>query len=102
MKEYAKMALGPIGNMSFEEFEKDHRTNLAISRCIEIIGEAAGHIKPEQRKKLNDIPWDNVIGTRIIIAHAYMRIDLNIIYQIVKNDLSDLIKQIDKILDERK
>lgn len=40
-----------VENMSYEAFVKDERTNFAVIRCIEIMGEAAKHIPEEIREK---------------------------------------------------
>jgi len=99
MRVYSQKAVDFLGTQTVEEFVENELANLAISRLVEIVGEAATHIKPEFREATKTIPWKKIIGSRIILAHAYMRVDLDVIYQIVKNELPELISQLNKVLE---
>ena len=63
-----------------------------------IIGEASSSISQETRDKYPDIPWVGTIDVRNIITHEYFRVDLNIIWMIVKDNLPDLKSKIENIL----
>ena len=63
-----------------------------------IIGEAASKMSDETRQNYPDIPWVGTIDVRNIITHEYFRVDLNIIWQIIINDLPSLKQQIQEIL----
>ncbi len=56
---------------------------LSVVKSIEIVGEAATQISPESRRELPDIPWDDIVGTRNRLVHAYFRINLDIVWQTV-------------------
>ena len=83
---------------SFRDFSKDSKTIDAVVRNFEIIGEAANHISKKLRKDF-DIPWERIIGLRNVIIHEYFGVDLKIIWKIIKQQLNDLKKQLEKILD---
>lgn len=72
---------------------------LSVERLLEITGEASNHIS-EKLLYHPDIsaPWRKIIGTRNIIAHEYFRIDYKIIYQIAKEEIIPLKKDIQNIL----
>ena len=74
----------------------------ATVRRLEVIGEAAKNIPDSFRKKHPEIEWKSMAGTRDRISHAYFDVDLNIVWDIVKNDLPILKKQIKQILEEIK
>jgi len=69
----------------------------AIVREIEIIGEAAKNISNSLKKKYKEIAWRDIAGTRDKMIHHYFGVDLDIVFGIIKNDLSALKKQILKI-----
>ncbi len=100
MKEYAEKAIMLMGDLTYEEFANDIRTNLAITRCIEIIGEAASHVPDADIEKNSGIEWKNIKGIRVVLAHAYMRISLQTIYDIVHSELPALIQKIDNHIGE--
>ena len=81
---------------------EDIRTERAIERCLEIIGEAANKLSKNFQKKFNQIEWNLVIGMRNKIIHDYFNVDLYVIKSTVEDDLPILKKQILKILKEIK
>lgn len=64
---------------------------LALVKDIEIIGEAAYQIPQETREQLQDIPWEDIVGMRHRLVHAYFDINLDILWQTVQEDLPGLI-----------
>jgi len=91
-----------ITGISFEEFAKDDKTNYAVVRCFEIIGEASKHIPAGLRNKYPDVPWKTIVGTRNVITREYAAVDLTEVWKTTKNDLPPLKKQILKILADLK
>lgn len=65
-----------------------------------IIGEAASKMSEETRQGYPDIPWVGTIDVRNIVAHEYFRVNINIIWRIITNDLPSLKQQIQEILAE--
>ena len=64
---------------------------LSLVKDIEIIGEAAYQIPQATREQLQDIPWDDIVGMRHRLVHAYFDINLDILWQTVQEDLPGLI-----------
>lgn len=80
--------------------------NLAAScMLIEAIGEGVKQIDKLTQSKLlierPDIPWNDIIGIRNHIAHGYFDIDGDIVFDVVKNNLTELLKAIDFFLDKK-
>jgi uncharacterized protein with HEPN domain len=67
---------------------------LALVKAVEILGEAAYQTSEETRGRLPDIPWDDIIGMRHRLVHAYFSINLNILWRTVKDDLLPLIESL--------
>ena len=85
---------------SKDRFLKDLRLRDATVRRIEIIGEAVKNISSSFRKKYPEVEWKEIAGTKDIMIHAYFRVDIDIVWKIVKEDLPKLKKQINEILEK--
>lgn len=89
-----------IGNMTFEEFEKDKKTVDAVIRNFEIIGEASNKIPKEFRDKYPLVPWKTLIGLRNVLINNYMGVDVKAVWENIKQHLPELKKQIKFIFEQ--
>jgi uncharacterized protein with HEPN domain len=90
-------ATGYVAGIDIAAFMKDERTQDAVIRSIEIIGEAAKQVRsadPEFAKRHAHIPWELLYGMRNRIVHDYFEIDLTVVWQTVQLDLPVLRPQI--------
>lgn len=87
-------------NLSKEDFKSNIELQDAIIRRLEIIGEATRNLPDEFKSNYSDIQWKQIIAARNILAHFYFGIDLNTIWNIVKNDLPQLKKQVESMLED--
>lgn len=78
----------------------DRKLVLALVKDIEIIGEAAYQVSPTTRRQLPGIPWDDIIGMRHRLVHAYFDINLDILWRTVQDDLPPLLVKLRGILGE--
>lgn len=80
-----------IGALSFEEFCKDEMRMDAVERCLQRITEATIKIGPETMKIIApDLPTNQVRSMGNILRHEYDRINAEVVYNTVKNDLPEL------------
>jgi len=86
-------------NITKPEFLKSIKTQDAIVRRLEIIGEAAGNFPEDFRKKYPEIRWEEISGMRNVLVHEYFKVDLELIWKTVKKDVPKLKRQILKIID---
>jgi uncharacterized protein with HEPN domain len=100
MLDYSRQAVDFLHNRRRSDMEKDAMLALAITRLIELIGEAARKVSPALTKRYPAIPWPLIIGTRDRLAHGYIEIDYDIIWKIVKSNLPPLIKELNKLLSD--
>jgi len=91
-----------VKGMSKQQFLEDVKTQDAVLRRLEIIGEAAKNLPEEFKKKHREIPWREIVDMRNIVVHKYFGVDLDITWEVVKNDLPDLKKKIKNLLKEVK
>lgn len=71
-------------------FENDELIQSWFTRHLQIIGEVARLILEDVRKRAPEVPWSKMIGMRHILVHDYFRIDTEIVWQVVANDLPRL------------
>ena len=84
----------------FEDFIRDRKTVDAVLRNLEVIGEAARYVPEEIKEQHADVPWKRIIGLRNVVIHHYFGVDLNIVWTIVRLQLPDLKKSVEKIVEE--
>jgi uncharacterized protein with HEPN domain len=86
-----------IDGFDDESFLKDQRTVDAVTRNLEIIGEAVKHLPEEMTNQFPKIPWKAIAGFRDILAHCYFRTDDAIIWDAAKNHTPQLIQAVQKL-----
>ncbi len=74
----------------------NEKTYDAVLRNLEVIGEAAKHIPDDVRRKYPLVEWRKIAGLRDIVIHEYFGIDNEIIWDVVKNEIPFLLKQLKK------
>jgi len=72
---------------------------LALTRLVEIIGEAAERVSAQTREQYPDMPWIEMIGLRNRLIHGYDAVDLDILWDILKEDLPPLIQRLRVLLE---
>ena len=87
-----------MANLSFEEFSRKEIVIDATIRNFEIIGEAVKRIPENIKQKYPEVEWKKIAGLRDILIHEYSAIDLEILWDIIKNKLPEFKKNISKIL----
>jgi uncharacterized protein with HEPN domain len=70
----------------------------AVVRNLEIIGEAVKHVTADTRAKRPDVPWSAIAAMRDRLIHNYFRVDLNIAWDVVANDLAPLHAALSSLL----
>ena len=89
-----------IKGFNFKTFEKDEKTQYALIRAIEIIGEASKKIPSQFKKKYPDIPWREISGMRDKLIHDYFGVNTKVVWRTAKEDLPALKKSLEIILKE--
>lgn len=87
-----------LAGMNREQFLADQRTQDAVVRRFEIIGEAARHLSPAALKALPDVPWNLMVGMRNLLIHDYDDVDPKRVWTDSQNDLTPLIARLEAYL----
>ncbi|MFO7633010.1 MAG: DUF86 domain-containing protein [Caldilinea sp.] len=91
MLDAAEEAVSFAQGQTRADLEQDRKLVLALVKAVEIIGEAAYRISPDVQEQMSEIPWDDIIGMRHRLVHAYFDINLDILWRTVQDDLPPLI-----------
>jgi len=86
--------------MDYDAFLADIKTQDAVTRNLEIIGEAVKNLSTELRQLHADVPWRSMAGVRDRLIHDYFGVNLDIVWEIISNELPRLVEPLEKILDE--
>lgn len=98
----AKEAVGYASGRTRQDLDSDRQLVHSLVRCIEIAGEAAARISQQCKNETPQIQWDDMIGMRNRLIHAYFDINLNIVWRTVKDELPKLIEEVETIIEEGK
>ncbi len=79
-------------------FMNDIRTQDAVIRNFEVIGEAIKRIPEQYRSQHPTIPWRELAGFRDVLIHQYEGVSIKGVWQIIDNDLDMLRQRIMDIL----
>ena len=83
--------------LSVEDFISDRKTIDAVIRNFEIIGEASNRLPTDFKNKYNLIDWNKIRGFRNRIVHNYFGVDYEIVWQILKYFLPEMIVELKQI-----
>jgi uncharacterized protein with HEPN domain len=75
-------------------WDQDRLRQLAVERLLEIIGESANTLSDEFRAACPEVPWRDVIGLRIVLAHHYHRVDPNQVWVIASGEVPRLAEHL--------
>ena len=89
-----------IGDKDFKEFTSDKMLQSACIHQLEIIGEASNHFSEQFFKKYDFVEWSEIVGLRNLLIHEYFGVDISIVWQVIKKDIPQLKKNIQKIFDD--
>lgn len=87
-----------INQGNYREFINDLKTQDAVIRALEILGEASKGISPTVKEQFPDVPWKFMAGMRDKLIHEYFGVNLDIVWEVATDSLPDVFLQIEYIL----
>jgi len=79
-------------------FMADEKTQSAVMRQLEIVGEAAKRMSDMCKRSTADIPWREISATRDRLIHGYFSVKLEIVWNVVERDLVGLKRRVAELL----
>jgi len=86
--------------IQFNDFESNEEKIFAVTRAIEIIGEAVKNVPNSVRKEYPHIPWKSIARMRDKLIHEYWGTDIKVIWRTTQEDIPQLKVMISKIVDD--
>lgn len=80
------------------DLDADRLFQLALTRLLEIVGEAAGGVSDEVRGQHSRIAWSQIVALRNRLIHCCDEVDCDIMWQIIEADLPVLIQELRTIV----
>ena len=90
-----------VEGYTFERFVKDSKTQDAVLRNLEVLGEAAKRVSDPMRKHRENIPWKALAGLRDRLIHHYFGINYETVWQIITVELPKIASDIKHALEDR-
>jgi len=70
----------------------------AVERKLEVFEEVAGRVSKEMQEAHREIPWKDIKGVRVILAHKYADIELGVIWEAALNELPLILPKIEQLM----
>ncbi|OPX63138.1 MULTISPECIES: DUF86 domain-containing protein [unclassified Methanoregula] len=96
MREAVHAARSFTTGVTFDEFRKNREKQYAVTHALEVIGEAAKQVPASVRDEYPDIPWRDIIGMRDRLIHGYFSINIERLWNTVRDDLPGLEERLGK------
>ena len=98
MLRHAEEAVQLAHGRSRADLDNDRLLNLALTRLLEIVGEAAARVSTSEQARHTAVPWHAIVGLRNRLIHGYDAVDFDILWNIIEFDLPSLIAELRQIL----
>lgn len=99
MLDHAREAIALLGDTDLASLRADRTLELALTRLVEIVGEAAYRIPEAVRATIPGIPWWEVVGMRHRLVHGYDRLSTDVLWGTIRRDLPELVCALAAYLD---
>ena len=87
-------------DLHHEDFLKDQKTQDAVIRNLEVIGEATKNISANLKQQYPQLPWREMAAVRDRLIHHYFGVNIEIVWEIVQQDLPQILPQLVQLLSE--
>lgn len=85
-------------DLSYQKFLEDKKTQDAVVRNLEIVGEAVKNISGGLKEKNSQMSWKDLAGLKDKLIHHYFGVNFDIVWKIVKEELPQVLSQLEEIL----
>ena len=100
MREAAATALEMTAGYERADLSTNTMLAMALTRCLEILGEAASKMSADACARFPAIPFPKIVSMRNRLIHAYFDVDLDIVWTTVSEDLPPLLPLLQSALDQ--
>jgi len=101
MLDHAREAVEMTRGRQRDDLKRDRMLQLALVRLVEIVGEAAARVSQQGQERYPSIPWQQARGMRNRLIQGYDKVDLDVLWDTIQDDLPALVVQLREALGER-
>lgn len=83
-----------------DDFMENRLLQDAVLRNLEVMGESTKKLPEGWKLSEPDVKWGKIAGFRNVLAHDYLEVDLDVVWDIIENYLPDLQRAIASISDQ--
>lgn len=98
MLDHAREVAAMVHGRTRPDLDTDRMFQLALTRLIEILGEAAARVTSAGHARYPDIPWPKIVSTRNRIIHGYDDVSYDIVWDIATLEIPVLIAALERAL----
>ncbi len=98
MRDYAAKAISLAAGQTRQDLDDDEKLRLALTRLVELVGEAAIHVPAYLQRDHPEIPWPQIIGMRHRLIHGYDFVDNDILWNTITRSLPGLVEALNAVL----
>lgn len=73
-----------------DEFLRNDLVRSATLYRLETLAHSAGQLSPDMKERHSDVPWREIADFRNRLAHAYLELDLDLVWRVIEFDLPAL------------
>ena len=92
IRDAAESAVSFIAGRTREDLETDEMLRLALTKLVEIVGEAAKQLTGDGRARFPEVAWDDAARMRDRLVHHYFDVDLDVLWATVTQDLPAMLE----------
>ena len=100
MRDHGREAMEMAEGRHRVDLELDRMFELALTRLMEVLGEAARRVPEEFRQRYPEVPWQDTTDLRNVLIHNYDTVDFDELWRIIHEHLPPLVDQLQAIIDE--
>ena len=98
MLDYAREVITMVHDRTRQDLDTDRMFQLALTRLIEVIGEAATRVTAAGCARYPEIPWPKIVSTRNRIIHGYDAVDYGVVWDIATIEIPVLVVALERAL----
>jgi uncharacterized protein with HEPN domain len=100
MLDHAQEAILLVQGKNRADLDVNRTLNLALTRLLEIIGEAANRVPIEFQLENPKVSWSQIISLRNRLIHGYDSVDFDLLWYVIIHDLPELVQALENVLNE--
>jgi uncharacterized protein with HEPN domain len=94
MLQSAELVKAYTAQCSQDEFIENIQLQDSVIRRLLIVAEAARRVSEATRQTLPNIAWNEINGMRNRLVHEYDAVNLNIVWDVIQNQIPNLIEEL--------